>query len=166
MHTLRRVAALAAGCGLLLAVAAGCGGGGGGGLIDLTGSGTLDSGDSVFTNGTYFDSVNVRATRDGLIRATMDRAGSNPVADPFLAAFRADETASFVVNDDGGSGLNATLQFTATAGALYRIAFSTFRAGDSGSYSYTIREVDASSRAVADDDPAKPGAAPTARVAP
>lgn len=128
-------------------IMAGCGGGGGGGatpLVSISSSGYLgNSEDTVYSSGMYMDQVGFTATRNGRITVTMSRSISNPIDDPQVFVVKNDANLTLVgSDDDSGEGLNASYSFTAVEGKSYYAWFSTAERYDSGSYTYTIAEVE------------------------
>lgn len=128
---------------VLLLMIAGCGGGGAKSILSMSGSGYLgNSEDTVYSSGMYVDQVGFTAARNGRITVAMSSLGSDTV-DPEIYVVKNDANYTFVASDDdSGEGLNAVCSFTAVAGQSYYAWFTTSYKYDSGTYSYTIAEVE------------------------
>ncbi|MCC7491729.1 MAG: VWA domain-containing protein [Fimbriimonadaceae bacterium] len=108
--------------------------------LDLAGSGDLGPSDPVHSGRGYYDDVRFQATLDGPLEVTMTRAGA-AVADPFLLVYRDGEPTAIAADDDSGGNRDAVVRFEAAAGVRYTARFTTYRAGDTGHFVYTIREL-------------------------
>lgn len=135
----------------------GCGGGGddggntGSSLVDLGGAGQLTTNDPQFPDGSNCDLRNFKPDHDCLIWIGMQGATSNPVSDPFVIVYRKNPLdhgfdnvdALVTYDDDSGGDLDALASFYANAGTRYYAVFTSYNAGDLGTYRWFIAEEEA-----------------------
>jgi len=128
---------------LLLFTLLGCGGSSENNLIQQ-GSSYLSSTDIHTVDGSYAEDLQFQAKKDGYIQVDMMSSD----LDSYIVVWNgtaADPDASTLIgnNDDGGVGHNARLIFASSRGAYYTCRFTTFRGGFSGSYDYSVSQVNA-----------------------
>jgi len=129
-------------------VGSGGGSGGPGGTTLVTGrsnSGELTTSDPTLPDESYFDAWTYYGTAGESI--TVDMTSSE--LDPYLLVFRGSVEDGEVLaeDDDGGSGMDASVTLTLPAGGLYTVAANTYGAGQTGSYQISVAEA-ASTEAV------------------
>lgn len=164
---------LLTGCILILALAvllSGCGGGGGGSSkLNESGDASLQSSDMYFNGGQYCDLRSFTATRNGYVVVEMTKSGSYPMSDPAVRGVRglcesaSDYNNSFnnygylFSDDDSGGSLNARAVYSASRDQEFTVAFTSYSAGDTGSYHWHVYETDSpySGTSVNGSSPAK-----------
>ena len=123
-----------------LSFAAGGSGSSGAGNTLRTGSsasGSLDTDDLAFDDGSFYDEWTYTGVGGESVTITMT---SNDL-DPFLLAFRGSSVAGgeyITEDDDGGGDLNARITVTLPASGTYTIAANTYAGGETGSYQLTV----------------------------
>lgn len=74
-------------------------------------------------------------------RIMLDGAGDTPLADPYLTLYDAQGT-QIAADDDGGTGLNAYLNFASPTGGSYFIGVSSYGSASAGQYWLRINDTD------------------------
>lgn len=173
MEMLTKLGRAVAVLSLVAAVLGGCGSDSTRSLVDISGTARLTSSDPVDVDGFRYKLVQFRATQDGVVRVTMERTGSTPVADPWVEAWYGrteipDQYSFIGYDDDSGGCYDAMLMFAVERNAWYTVMFTTYEPGDLGSYRYNIRELlcdPAAAQVTAPPPcPGKEGAAPRRRA--
>jgi Ca2+-binding RTX toxin-like protein len=98
----------------------------------LTINGPSDSG-SIETGGDV-DLFGIELVAGESYIFTLSGAGGQPLLDPFLEVRHANGASILAIDDDGGDGLNATMQFTATWSGTYYLAARGATIADTGGY--------------------------------
>jgi hypothetical protein len=79
-----------------------------------------------------------------------DGAGEDPLADPVITLYDSDGKA-VATDDDGGSGVNAFLNYTSVAGGTYYAAVSSFNSAGAGQYTLRVADTDVPGNANTDE---------------
>lgn len=102
-----------------------------------TASGSLDTSDLLFDDGSYYDEWTYSGEGGERVTITMTSDG----LDPFLLAFRGSSVAGgeyLTEDDDGGGGLNAQITITLPASGTYTFAANTYGEGETGTYQISV----------------------------
>ncbi len=84
-------------------------------------------------------------------RIMLDGAGDNPLTDPYLTLY--DQQGNQVAaDDDGGTGLNAYLNFSSATGGSYFLGVSSYGSASSGQYWLRVSDTEVPGNAYTDEN--------------
>lgn len=81
----------------------------------------------------------IELRKDQTISVSLEGSGATPVGDTYLRLYDSNGTL-IAENDDGGTGLNSLLRFTANSAGTYYIEADSWNGGSLGEYTLAVTE--------------------------